>query len=270
MNGSLKRPDGELYYEVTGSGPALVFAHGLGGNYLSWWQQVPFFSKYYTCVNFSHRGFWPNAAVPVIPTPSVFADDLAALIDHLHLETVSLVAQSMGGWTCLEYARLHPSRVRSLVMASTTGTLNFSAIEHPEIGRLGEWTERAAQEKERIGVRGIIAATGARMAEEHPALHYLYRQFNDLTPVAYKEAVRASVRSLRVLSPESFSELPLRLLFLTGDEDIVFPPGAAAAAASLIPGTRLISLPHTGHSGYFERAESFNHIVHEFLDGVPK
>ncbi len=32
----LKRPDGELYYEVVGTGPAIIFAHGLSGNHLSW------------------------------------------------------------------------------------------------------------------------------------------------------------------------------------------------------------------------------------------
>ena len=42
--GRLKRPFGDLYYEVSGSGPALLFAHGLGGNHLSWWQQVAHFA----------------------------------------------------------------------------------------------------------------------------------------------------------------------------------------------------------------------------------
>src|SRR5713226_1542507 len=52
----LHRPDCDLYYEVTGTGPALIFAHGLSGNHLSWWQQVPYFSDRYTCVTFAHRG----------------------------------------------------------------------------------------------------------------------------------------------------------------------------------------------------------------------
>ena len=38
--GRLRRSDAEIHFEVTGAGPALVFAHGLGGNHLSWWQQV--------------------------------------------------------------------------------------------------------------------------------------------------------------------------------------------------------------------------------------
>ena len=62
--GRLKRPFGALYYEVAGSGPALVFAHGLGGNHLSWWQQVAHFAPSYTCVAFAHRGFAPSTRSP--------------------------------------------------------------------------------------------------------------------------------------------------------------------------------------------------------------
>ena len=47
----------DLYYESNGDGPAVVFAHGAGGNHLSWWQQVPVFSDCYRCVTFDHRGF---------------------------------------------------------------------------------------------------------------------------------------------------------------------------------------------------------------------
>ena len=35
--------DAEIHYERYGDGPALVFAHGAGGNAASWWQQVPRF-----------------------------------------------------------------------------------------------------------------------------------------------------------------------------------------------------------------------------------
>jgi 3-oxoadipate enol-lactonase len=42
--GRLARPDCDIHYEVTGSGPAIVFAHGLGGNQMSWWQQVGHFA----------------------------------------------------------------------------------------------------------------------------------------------------------------------------------------------------------------------------------
>ena len=106
--GKLKRPFGNLHYEVTGRGPALIFAHGLGGNQMSWWQQVAHFAPHYTCVAFAHRGFAPSDAIAGGPDPADYADDLTALVDHLGFADVRLVGQSMGGWTMLEYAIAHP------------------------------------------------------------------------------------------------------------------------------------------------------------------
>jgi 3-oxoadipate enol-lactonase len=80
--GKLQRPDCTIHYEVTGSGPALVFAHGLGGNHMSWWQQVAHFSPRCMCVTFAHRGFAPSSPVAGGPDPADYADDLAALIEH--------------------------------------------------------------------------------------------------------------------------------------------------------------------------------------------
>ena len=71
--GFLDRPDCRLYYEAEGAGPVLVFAHGLGGNHMSWWQQVPHFRDRYTCVTFSHRGFAPSSAPPGGPDPAEYA-----------------------------------------------------------------------------------------------------------------------------------------------------------------------------------------------------
>src|SRR5262249_25128750 len=79
QRGFLERPDCRLYYEVHGRGPFLVFAHGLGGNHLSWWQQVAHFAPRYTCVIFSHRGFAPSTAPAEGPDPTVYPGDLTAL-----------------------------------------------------------------------------------------------------------------------------------------------------------------------------------------------
>ena len=86
--GRLQVDGAQIHYEVWGRGPALVFAHGLGGNHMSWWQQVGDFSSRYTCVTFSHRGFAPSSIDTAHPDPRCYADDLAALVDHLQLGPV--------------------------------------------------------------------------------------------------------------------------------------------------------------------------------------
>ena len=81
--GWIERPDARIRYEITGEGPAIVFAHGLGGNLMSWWQQVAHFSRRYTCVAFSHRGFFPSTAPASGVDPHEYAGDVAALVEFL-------------------------------------------------------------------------------------------------------------------------------------------------------------------------------------------
>lgn len=256
---------GFLYYEVTGRGPALVFTHGLGGNHLSWWQQVPHFADRYTCVTFAHRGFHPSLDVAGGPGPLAFADDLAALIEHLELDAVMLVGQSMGGWTCLEYALREPERVRAMVMASTSGTIDYRLIEHPEFADLDAWLARSSTAIADLQRRGVIPAAGERMSREQPALGYLYAGLNGLTPAKYREKVRAEIRRLRSKPPGVLSHLPMPVLYITGEEDPQFPPHAAAALAAMTPRGRSVCVPEAGHSVYFERAAVFNRLLDEFL-----
>ena len=130
--GFVERLGCRIYYEATGSGPAVIFAHGVGSNHMTWWQQVAHFSDRYTCIAFSHRGYPPGSEIG-IPDPKEYAGDLAALIEHLQLPDVRLVAQSMGGWTCLEYVLKDPRKVRALVLTSTLGPLiGFGALGRSE------------------------------------------------------------------------------------------------------------------------------------------
>src|SRR5947199_5972414 len=163
QRGTLDRPDCHLYYEVDGSGPLLVFAHGLGGNHLSWWQQVPHFRERYTCVMFSHRGFAPSSAPPGGPDPADYAGDLAALIDHLGASDVRIVAQSMGGWTVLEYAFAQPARVRALVLASTAGTIARAPSLFSDADQLPAWERQVAQAASALQAANIHIAAGERM-----------------------------------------------------------------------------------------------------------
>jgi 3-oxoadipate enol-lactonase len=260
--GRLRRDGAEIHYEVAGEGPPIVFAHGLGGNHMSWWQQLSHFSPRHQCVAFAHRGFPPSSPVAGERAVDAYADDLAALIDELKLENVVLVAQSMGGWTCLEYALKHPHKVRALVMASTSGTIDFSKMGNPEID---EWIRRAPQELAKLDRLGAHPAAGERMAREQPALAGLYWQIADLSSAAFREQVRKRLFELRTRPPSLLEKLALPVLFITGDEDWVFPPAAGPALARLAPHGRAVRVPAAGHSVYFERAARFNELVEEML-----
>lgn len=263
--GRLKRPFGDLYYEVSGSGPALLFAHGLGGNHLSWWQQVAHFAARYTCVSFAHRGFAPSSAIDGGPDPADYAGDLAALVDHLKIPDVRLVGQSMGGWTVLEYAIANPTRVKALVLSSTSGTLDRRGCD-PSGGATFDAWAKDAESKVAAGLaNGIHPAMGISAAARSPALHLLYISIDTMAGALDKERVRAGLRRTAQRSLEHLKDFCVPTLLIAGGEDVVFPSFLASAIAAALPCGEAHLIPHAGHSPYFEEAATFNGLVEAFL-----
>ncbi|MPZ35526.1 MAG: alpha/beta fold hydrolase [Rhodospirillales bacterium] len=263
--GRLKRPFGDLHYEVSGSGPALLFAHGLGGNHLSWWQQVAHFAPHYTCVSFAHRGFAPSSAIDGGPDPADYASDLAALIDHLKFPDVRLVGQSMGGWTVLEYAIAHPARVKALVLSSTSGTLDRRGCDPSGGGAYDAWL-KGAEAKVAAGLaNGIHPAMGMSAAARSPTLHLLYASIDTMAGALDKEKVRSGLRRTARRTVTELKDFRVPTLLIAGGEDVVFPPFLASAIAAGLPCGEAHLIAHAGHSPYFEEAATFNGLVEAFL-----
>ncbi len=263
--GRLERPFGDLYYEVSGSGPALLFAHGLGGNHLSWWQQVAHFAPHYTCVAFAHRGFAPSTAIAGGPNPADYAGDLAALIDHLKFPDVRLVGQSMGGWTMLEYAIAHPARVKALVLSSTSGTLDRRGCDPSGGKQYDAWLKGAEAKLKDGAAKGIHPAMGAPAAARSPALHLLYRSIDEMAGMLDKEKLRAGLRRTASRSTAEFKTFDVPTLLIAGGEDVVFPPFLASAIAATLTCGEAALMADAGHSPYFEQAATFNGLVEAFL-----
>jgi 3-oxoadipate enol-lactonase len=247
-----------LYYERHGEGPPLVFAHGVAGNHLSWWQQVPYFRELYTCIIFDHPGFLQSEAAA---SEYSFVDSLTGLLDALGYSRVSLVAQSMGGFTCFGFALRFPQRVEALVMADTVFPLDL-----PEFSglRAGVPERRAALE-----ARGIHPAAGERMAIEQPALHFLYQEIEALNGGKWSPANPPPGSALvpRV-GREGLRGYTIPTLFIIGEEDAANPPRLLEVGAAAVPGAKVARVPNAGHSVYFERPLEFNRIVDEWLGSV--
>lgn len=249
---TLSRPSCELYYETLGDGPAIVFAHGGGGNHLSWWQQAPIFAEAYRCVVFDHRGWGRSVEQDGGPGPAGFVDDLIALLDELEIDQAALVAQSMGGWTCLGAAVQHPERVSALLMSGTTGGLTTEKVAS------------VARTRERIRREGLgNLAYHANLRERDPALAFLYDEIMALNPPLNQDVIELMAE----LAPDAdtVAALQMPVLWVVGAGDPLMPPLVIRAARDHVPGSSYFEMPDTGHSVYFERPVEFNMQLNSFL-----
>lgn len=247
----------ELYYEISGKGDPIIFVHGLSGNYLSWWQQIPYFSKNFTCITISHQGYFPNKSISEID-PVTFGQDLSDLIDYLKLNKVNLVGQSMGGWTVLDYAFMKPERVSSIVFASTIGSIKDESVERLMADYLVDSTSNTSPEN-------IFPGLGNRIFNEQPQLYYLYNRFDSLNKNLNKKDLKIRLRKTRNKTLQQVTDLKIPTLFINGDEDQVMNPEVVSIISRQITNSKHIIIPKTGHSTYFERPEQFNSLVSDFI-----
>jgi len=245
----------DLYYEVHGDGPALVLAHGGGGSHLSWWQQVPEFSRRYKVITFDHRSFGNSPDAPNGPGPNAFVQDLTALLDRLGVQKTALAGQSMGGWTVCGFAAAHPDRTSALILCDTTGGVQTEAVAKAHAN---------TQERGRGSLTEILKSAYSRSyPERQPEMCFLYQQISalntrvtpNLAPILF--SLKHDVRPIVV------HKIPT--LLLVGEEDVLTPPEAMASVAAQIPQAKFVQVLQAGHSVYFERAGEFNRIVGEFL-----
>jgi 3-oxoadipate enol-lactonase len=245
----------ELYHEIHGEGPALVLAHGAGGNHLSWWQQVPHLSQHFRCVTFDHRGFGSSRDLPDGPGADAFIEDLRQLLDHLGIERTALVAQSMGGWTSLGFASRYPDRVTALALCDTT-----AGIDDAEVAR----EMRSLQATMQGSLTLVLQrAYSAQFPQREPAKCFLYQQISGLN-VHVPGDLLSKLNAMRH-RVESLIERRLPTMLLVGEEDVLTPARTMELMTRRIPHARFVKVSGAGHSVYFERPDEFNRIVLEFL-----
>ena len=242
----------EIYYESHGDGPAIVFAHGRGGNHLSWWQQVPVFREQFRCITFDHRGWGASLETPNGPGRSAFVEDLKQLLDYLEVDCTFLVAQSMGGLACLGFALAYPDRTLGLVLGDTTGGTGDPAVQE-------------ALKDVHPPAEGLHRTLSASFIHDRPELAFLYDEISRLNPENPNDGISASFRQAQGPQAADLAGLPAPTLLIVGEEDLLFPPHVIQALHGLIPGSSLEIVPGAAHSTHFEQPEVFNRLVGDFF-----
>jgi pimeloyl-ACP methyl ester carboxylesterase len=244
-----------LYYEVAGSGPALVFLHAFGCDRRLWDAQVEYFSSRYRVVRYDARGYG-KSDVPA-GVPYAHGEDLRALLDHLEISDAVLCGVSMGGQNAIELALRHPARVRALVLVS------FSLQGFPfskEIVELFAATARAARTSGVEAARELFLASsvvGAAADAVRPMLadYSGWHWLND-----------SPVDALKPPMMERLGELTLPTLAMLGATNPADVRAAFDYFVERVPAAKQIVFPGIGHFVNLEAPDEFNRRVEEFLN----
>ena len=259
-----------------GSGPPIVFIHGLSGSWQNWLEQVPVFARDHRVIAFDLPGFGTSEMPEGEISISGYARWVDALLDQLGVPAAAVVGNSMGGFIGAELAIQFPARVERLVLVSAAGL----SIEHMRnervLAALYAFDTRLAAYTAWMGTRSEALT---RRPRSRRAIFSIVAHRPDKLPAPLiAEQMRGSGKPGFVPALDALTNYPIRdrlgeiacpTLIVWGSEDRLVPVGDADDFERLIPNSRKVVWPDTGHMAMLERPEAFNRLLAAFLAEEP-
>ena len=259
-----------------GSGPPLVFVHGLSGSWQNWLEQLPAFARDHRVIAMDLPGFGESEMPAAKISIPGYARWLDALLDELGVGVTAVVGNSMGGFIGAELAIQFPPRVERLVLVSAAGL----TVEHQRHDRalavLRTLDKRLAAYAGWVGTRSDVLMRRRRV--RRAVFGIIAHDPASLPAPLVAEQVRGSGKPGFVDALDAITDYPIRdrlgeigcpTLIVWGTEDRLVPVGDADDFERLIPNSRKVVWPDTGHVAMLERPAAFNRLVAAFLAEEP-
>ncbi|MEZ5649778.1 MAG: alpha/beta hydrolase [Burkholderiaceae bacterium] len=259
-----------LSYVREGSGPTLIFVHGVLGDWRSWRPQWPAFTVRYDCISYSCRFNYPNGNVNEAPHHSAVenAADLEAFMDRLGIESAVLVGSSYGGFTALAMAVRAPARVRALVaveppMMKYAEMFADTAPVAAAFRAKTVVTSRAAFARgdDELGTALLTGGIANRPADSLPTEVMIRRMQN----VMAGRRVALSSDEFPLLEPAALAALAMPVMLVSGANTGPIFKAIFSGITRTMPQARVAIVAGAGHSVASDQPGEFNARVLDFL-----
>jgi non-heme chloroperoxidase len=264
----------QIYYKDWGAGQPVVFSHGWPLSSDSWESQMMFLaSQGYRCIAHDRRGHGRSSQPWDGNDMNTYADDLAALLEHLDLKAAVLVGFSTGGGEVARYiGRRGTNRVAKAALVSAVPPLMLKTAANPhglpievfDKLREGSIANRAQLYKDLAA--GPFFGFNRPDAKPSPGLiDWFWLQGMQ---AGHKNAFDCIQAFSETDFTEDLQKFDVPTLIIHGDDDQVVPIGAAGmASAELVKNAKLIVYPGAPHGVTDTHKERLNQDLLTFLKG---
>jgi pimeloyl-ACP methyl ester carboxylesterase len=224
----------KMYCEIYGEGQPLLIIHGNGGSINNFVYQIPYFARRYKVIIADSRAQGRSADTGDSLSYEMMADDYAALLDVLKIDSANVIGWSDGGINGLLLAIRHPAKVKKLAVTGANLTPDTSAVNQdvidlimPSYTALKNKVSKTSNEKAQWKLLRLLA--------DEPHI-----------PLSALESIKCPA------------------LVIGGDHDIL-KPAHTLLIFQHIPHAYLWILPNSGHSTPIVYKDDFNKNVDDFF-----
>ncbi|RPD46841.1 alpha/beta hydrolase [Hymenobacter sediminis] len=224
----------KLYYETYGSGAPLLLLHGNGGSSQAFAKTIPYFAKRYRVIALDSRAHGKSTDASDSLSFEQMADDCAALLTQLRLDSAYVLGWSDGGITALVLAMRHPGKVKRLAATGANLWPDSTAL-----------TPRLWQQMQR-GYREGSTQTFTDAKRRNDWKVFLLDWNQPHIPLSALARIQAPA------------------FIIAGDRDIIRAEHTLAIYQSL-PRAWLWIVPNSGHATLHDHADEFNRKTDVFF-----
>ncbi len=191
-----------------------------------------------------------GSSLPVGASGAAQADAFVALLDHLALATVDVLAISAGTSPAVQLALRHPHRVDHLIICSGSFPGSQTAEAPPSWAKLfyndpAMWILKTFAPSAMARLMGVPRGFPRNADDERT----ISRTVDSVFPVGPR--VAGAVHDAFISNPEindyPLEELGVPTLLIHAKDDPLTPYGSAVTAAARIPGSTVVTLDSGGH-----------------------
>jgi 3-oxoadipate enol-lactonase len=264
--------NGELYYEVAGSGPTILLIHAGVADCTMWDEQIRLFSQKYQVVRYDTRGYGKSRTDN---TEFSNRQDILDLLNFLGIELACVIGISRGGQIAIEFTLEHPERVSALVpVAAGVSCFEYQPGDNEIVRREFElfthmdelWEQKAYGELADLEAHAWADGPSQPDGRASPRIReYIHR----IVLANYtRQDGKATAQPLDPPAAKRLPEIHVPTLILIGDYDEITTQAMADKLEADIPDARKVVFHATAHMIPLEQAAMFNQLVLEFLGKV--
>lgn len=264
-----------IYYELHGTGPALVQVPGAVTGLQGYASITPLMAQSFTVLDFDPQGYGRSSRSTESYGFDVWSRDMAQLIDHVGFDEFTLHGGSMGSTLALDFTARNPSRVTNLVLSGCTAKLDTMSK-----AQFRTW--KALARAYGIGSRELADCLAShaltRETLDGPAggEAFIDRLATQMAETVTLEAfIGAMDYLLSVDVTNRLTKINTPTLIMVGDMDPITPPKAAPTGAGArdvydalvnVPRKDYLVLEGSSHSNLRDMPDVCASTIHDFVN----
>ncbi|MBI4166120.1 MAG: alpha/beta hydrolase [Acidobacteria bacterium] len=265
----LDRDGLKFSFEDYGAGVPLIFSHGLGGNLTQMRELIgPMEGARVILYDNRGHGRTTGALNPTKLNFDAMADDMAAVLDHLGVESAVAGGVSMGAGISIAFWRRHRDRARALILSRPAWLNQPYPPNLMLLGDIAKLFDELGPEAALPRVEKLEAFASMRKHFPETA-SALMQNLENARDASVATTFRMILASVPFGDFSNFAGIRVPALVLANHDDPIHPFELAERLAAGIPGSTFKEFP-SKHQSLTEHQEGFRLRVAEFLKTLTK